>query len=246
MSQVGAGRDEWMRRTGPFYPLLVAARLQSALTIAPDLEPSEDDRRRAVPYVPLVGVALGVALALIAWALRGVGMAPVAAAAVLAVLAAVAGGFRYERAAATVATALTRRVDLVVTLAATMAVALVLRAALLAGVHAGAWTAALIVSLAAGRSVLALALLLSASGDAGDSEGSWLSAGAVAAVTLIAVAFAAGFLGIAVLAATAPLGILCAARMRRGGDRRAQADGAALAAEILALLVVAAAAPAAP
>lgn len=59
-------RDEWMRRTGPFYPGLVAL---CALTIVPlpqGLSPTRDDLRRSAKWFPVVGAAIGATMAVLA------------------------------------------------------------------------------------------------------------------------------------------------------------------------------------
>lgn len=81
-----------MRRTGPFYSLLVAFQYQSRLPVAASLVPSVDDQERAHGWLPIVGLGVGAALAALAALLAALSMAPVAAAAVLAVSGLVISG----------------------------------------------------------------------------------------------------------------------------------------------------------
>jgi cobalamin synthase len=83
MSEIGLHRDEWMRRMGPFYPLLVAFQLQSRLPVAVSLEPNDQDIERAQPWLPAVGLCIGLAMAALLLALRGLALAPTASAALL-------------------------------------------------------------------------------------------------------------------------------------------------------------------
>ncbi len=69
-----AARDEWLRKAGPLYPLIVAAKLQTRLLLVPSLVESADDRERAEPYLPVVAGILGALLYVLYRLLAGFGL----------------------------------------------------------------------------------------------------------------------------------------------------------------------------
>ena len=71
-----ADRDEWMRRTGPLYPGLVAL---CALTPVPwprGLSPSREDLTRAAKWFPAVGATVGLVLVIVCELLLWMGFMP--------------------------------------------------------------------------------------------------------------------------------------------------------------------------
>jgi adenosylcobinamide-GDP ribazoletransferase len=74
-------RDEWMRRTGPLYPFMVALQVLTKLPVLRGVEPTSEDRQRAVIWFPVVGGLLGGTLALVAWILLETSLVPAVAAA---------------------------------------------------------------------------------------------------------------------------------------------------------------------
>lgn len=75
-------RDDWMRRTGPLYPLMVALRVLTRVPVLRGVEPTDDDRGRAVLWFPVVGALVGAALALVAWVLLETALVPAVTAAI--------------------------------------------------------------------------------------------------------------------------------------------------------------------
>ncbi len=73
-------RDEWIRRTGPAYPVFVAYRLQSRLPLAVELQPSAEDVHRARPWLLLVGLGIGALAGGVATVFGNYGGTPAAAA----------------------------------------------------------------------------------------------------------------------------------------------------------------------
>jgi len=90
-------RDDWMKRTGPFYPLLVAFRLHSELPVANQLEPTEEDLSQVAPWIMGVAIVWGGALALLATALLWSPLVPAIAATLLVAVAAFVTGAYAER-----------------------------------------------------------------------------------------------------------------------------------------------------
>lgn len=79
-------RDEWMRRTGPLYPALVAVRELSALPVLRGIEPTADDRVRSAPWFPAIGGLIGGLVGLVALGLLATKLVPaIAGVAALAV-----------------------------------------------------------------------------------------------------------------------------------------------------------------
>ena len=60
-----ADRDEWMRRTGPLYPGLVALCALTRVPWPSGLTPSRDDFTRAAKWFPAVGAAIGLSLMMV-------------------------------------------------------------------------------------------------------------------------------------------------------------------------------------
>lgn len=81
-----ADRDEWMRRLGPLYPGAVAIRQTTVMRWPGGLRATTDDSERAAPWMVVVGAVLGVAAWGVAW-VAGVLDVPVAVRGALAVLA---------------------------------------------------------------------------------------------------------------------------------------------------------------
>ena len=86
-------REEWMRRTGPLYPGLVALRLLTRLPVLRGADPSGEDTGRAAPWFPVVGSLVGGVVAALALLILEVELVPaIVAALVLASAALVTGG----------------------------------------------------------------------------------------------------------------------------------------------------------
>lgn len=147
---VGDARDAWMRRAGPFFGLLVAARAQTRLPLAPELDPTDADRQRGLPWWPAVGALLGLALGFAAAILAELGLAAGVVAALIACLWVVAGGGWAELDTARSGDRLISRGDesgsLAVVLSIALVVSLLLRGAALVGISVDYWTAVLIVA----------------------------------------------------------------------------------------------------
>jgi hypothetical protein len=152
-------RDWWMRRTGPFYSLLVAARGQTRLPVAPDLAPTATDRARARAWAPAVGALLGLALAVLAWIAGQLGLATGLIAALVACGWVIAGGAWAELGAAKIGERLIGRhaaeagvegvepagLWLIAAFTLAVAVSLLIRTAGLLGTNTAAWIELLIV-----------------------------------------------------------------------------------------------------
>ncbi|MEM9491906.1 MAG: hypothetical protein AAGC55_22360, partial [Myxococcota bacterium] len=59
MAEVTLDRDEWMRRTGPLYPGLVALCCLTAFPLPSGLRLADDDLARSALWFPVVGGLLG-------------------------------------------------------------------------------------------------------------------------------------------------------------------------------------------
>ncbi len=75
MAEATIDREDWMRRTGPLYPALVALGCLTCLPLPKGLVPNRDDVQRSAPWLPIVGAALGLVTAGIAIGLWHLGMA---------------------------------------------------------------------------------------------------------------------------------------------------------------------------
>ncbi len=89
-------RDEWMRRTGPLYPALVALRLLTRAPVLRGVELTDDDTGRAAVWFTVVGALVGAALALIALIVLAVDLVPAIVAALVLALAMVVTGALHE------------------------------------------------------------------------------------------------------------------------------------------------------
>lgn len=254
MAEIGAMRDEWMRRTGPFYPLLVAFQLQSFLPVARSLEPSAEDLQRARLWLPVVGALAGAGLALVAALLAGT-LAPVVVAGLVVAVGAVATGGRFEvglaRAAERLAGGALAGEPAVVPIALSLAVLLLLRAACLGGIELGAWAGALVASHVAGRFAMLASLEIPelwrgtlAAGDDGPARPRWVPfaiVGAIAVVVVGVVGRGVGITALALAVVVAVAAIQIGRRQTRPDDETASA--AAAIAEVVVLLCFAALAP---
>lgn len=246
---VDAARDQWMRRLGPFYPLLVAFQLQTDLPVARELRPDGEDIGRAAPWVIGVGALVGLGLAAVATLLLWTPLVPAIVAALLVALGVFTSGAFAERG---LASAVVKGLGEVGSVGSGHLLAAVLvRLGLLLGTSTAAWTAALVVPLVVGK----LALLVqvrppwdlftdeeepeAGSGDAALAEGLGLGAWAVIlAVALAAsIAFAGGW-GLLI----AGLALGCGALGRRVAILERPAVVGLV--EVIALVVIAASAPA--
>jgi hypothetical protein len=142
-------RDDWMKRTGPFYPLLIAFRLQSSLPVAGGLEPTSEDLSRGGPWTIGVGVLIGLGLAVLATMLLWSPLVPAISATLLvAIWVFVTGGFA-ERGVVSSLLDLggqTREVG-----SGHLLAAVLVRLGLLLGTAPAAWAMALVVSSVTGK-----------------------------------------------------------------------------------------------
>ena len=92
MIELRASREEWVRRAGPFYVLLVAAGLQTRLPLATGLSSSDDDGPRGALYLPLIGLGLGTLAAFIAAICSELGLGAMVGAVVVSAAVVLAGG----------------------------------------------------------------------------------------------------------------------------------------------------------
>ncbi len=147
-----------MRRVGPFFPLLVAAVGQTRLPLAADLVPSDDDTASAEAWSPLVGALVGLGLGFVAAILARLGIADVAAAALIAsAWLFLGGGWAEVGVAGRLEKMLSRgsrasdAAPVALAFTITVVVSLLLRVTLLVSIEIGSWTAALIVSASCAR-----------------------------------------------------------------------------------------------
>jgi cobalamin synthase len=96
LNELELDRDAWKRRTGPFYPLLVAFRLQTRLPFVLSLEPSNEDCERARRWLPLVGIAVGLSLVGLSYGLRALQLSTSATAGLVLAAGVIASGAWYE------------------------------------------------------------------------------------------------------------------------------------------------------
>jgi adenosylcobinamide-GDP ribazoletransferase len=262
MAEDAFDRDEWMRRTGPLYPVLVAIWMLTRVPMPRSFEPSSEDLGRAAPWFPLVGALMGAALAVIAAILLETALVPaLVAAVVIGLLVAGTGGLG-ELAATRTADRVRDDEDAYapsgsLTIYGLLALAAVvgLRGLAFLGIDTGTWAAALIVSQAIAHWVPLLLLQL---GDTLDTplprRGSvlagrigWtvfaIASGATALLALV-LGGAAGFLAM-LLAGAAAFGVGLLLQRRFGGLTGDGLATAAAACELIVLLCFAAAAPAA-
>ena len=87
----------WRRRLGPLYGLAVALQFFTRLPMPRDLDPAPEDLGRASPWLPVVGLIVGAALATLAWALAQTPLVPGARVALLLTLGVLmTGGFHED------------------------------------------------------------------------------------------------------------------------------------------------------
>ncbi|MCG8420491.1 MAG: adenosylcobinamide-GDP ribazoletransferase [Proteobacteria bacterium] len=268
MAGVTAERDEWMRRTGPLYPGLVALCYLTAVPLPRGLEPTEDDVVRSAVWFPLVGGIAGTVLYSLAQLLRAANLAT-AVAAIFIVVAGVAGtramrelgvGKTADRLGGLRANVSASEITAHGAIA--IVAALALRAGALISTDVGVWFAALVISQASAYWAMLLALKLThqADGESGSRQGrtesaltgkvSWTTAAVAGgilagAAVMLDVWHTGGYSFVAVLA-TALLACFVGwfFQRRTDGATRPTLASAALICEIAALLVFAAAHPA--
>jgi len=242
-------RDEWMKRTGPFYPLLVAFRLHTRLPVAADLEPTAEDLSRAAPWTIAVAFASGGALAVLAWLLLRTPLVPAIVATLLVAIGVFVSGAFAEHGLASV---LARRIGAGAAVGSGhLLAAVLLRIGLLLGTAPEAWASALVLSTVAGKLAQLVAVrppwsawLAGNAVDAGEGDGDPLARGlspsrwvAVASVVVLGAIAFAGAHGLLAIAASTAFGAFA----RR---RHFDADMLVGACELMTLVVVAASSPA--
>lgn len=261
MAEQVLDRDEWMRRTGPLYPVLVAVWMLTRVPLPRSFEPSSEDLGRAAPWFPLVGALLGAVLAVVAGVLLATDLVPaLVAAAIIGLLIAGTGGLR-ELGAIRTADRLRDQDDYVpsgtLSIYGLLALAAVvgLRGLALLGIDTGTWTEALIISSAIAHLVPLLLLQLGDSlepplperGSVLTHRLSWTMFGIVAGGTALLALVLGGLVGLLALflAGAAAFGIGLIMQRRFGGLTGDGLATAAAACELIVLMCFAAAAPAA-
>ena len=248
-----------MRRLGPLYPGAVAIRQTTAMRWPAELRATPEDSVRSAPWMVAVGAALGVAAWAIGWVIGELGVVPALAGA-LSVLALIG------LSAALLDVGLARTLErwlsgepdegaglgpvAITTLTSTALVRIV---AVIA-IRPSAWLAALVVAPMIGRWA---ALLLQRLGDALEpprndkrsllvGEVSWAQVGVVTALVALITVLGLGGYGLIVLAVAGAVAFalgLTSERRKGGLDGDALAAAAA-ACEVIALVGIAAVAPA--
>jgi cobalamin synthase len=259
VGDIGVYRDEWMRRTGPFYPLVVAVKMQTRLPVAANLEPSEEDRGRARPWLPVVGALSGAALAVIAAVLLHASLAPIVVASLVVACGVLMTGAWFE-------IGLGRAIDRgagrdgargdsgATTFTLALVVLILVRVGCLTGLELAMWTGALIASQVSGRFAVLLTAKLGAlvgqesEHAAGEDAGpGWIPVAvitAAAALLLALVGRGPGLLALILAAITAFLAARLSRHSRGARPERDLAAAAGAIAEIAALLCFAATSPA--
>lgn len=260
-------RDEWMRRSGPLYPGLVALRCLTRLPLPAGLaQPTAEDVQRAAAWFPVVGGLLGGVLAGVLAVGLGLGLVPAVAVALALVLEPVLTGGLHEAGVARVAGETARGLgggddgadgDGGVVGPVAVGAVLVVRAIGLLGVAAGAWVGALVVSRMVGRwAVLVMDRLGDGQekaapgapgpqGHAGLRVGnrSWVPLAIGGAATAVVALWLGGSTGIVAALGGTTVAALLARRTRGIGEHRLAA--AAVLCEVVVLLIFAARVPAA-
>lgn len=148
-------RDEWMRRTGPLYPGLVALRELTVLPVLRSVEPTTDDRTRAAPWFPAVGGLVGGLIALSALIVLATDLVPAIAGVLALVLALALTGGSFETGLARAVENLVAREDsddpygpraIGMAGVAAIAASIALRVFLLLGIDPAWWVGAIITS----------------------------------------------------------------------------------------------------
>lgn len=240
-------RDDWMKRTGPFYPLLVSFRLQTNLPVAESLSPTEADLRRSAPWLIAVGVIVGVSLSLLGRVLLWSPLVPAISATLLITIGVFLTGAYAERGLTSVVVGLMGSAGGAGS--GHLLAAALLRLGLLLGTATHAWSAAFVVAAVAGKVTYLVAVarpqrLLHRDPDDDEAEGfvagmtpaAWAIAAAVALLAVVAYAGLAGFIALVIAVG------IGAAGQRKSSDRSASLVGIA---ELAAFIIIAAGAPAA-
>jgi len=93
---VAPDRDEWMRRTGPLYPAMVALRQLTRLPVLRGVTPTLEDLTRAAPWYAAIGGLVGGLVALAAMLVQATDMVPAIAGATAVALSVILGGGLHE------------------------------------------------------------------------------------------------------------------------------------------------------
>ncbi len=246
---------------GPIYPGLVALWRLTAVPAPRGLEPTAEDLARSAWWFPVVGAAIGIALATLAWFLAVVDLVPALAAIAVAIAAVIATRAAHEIGLASAAEAFggarDRLSDSGITSWGVMALVavLALRAGGLMGMSPEVWLAALVISQACSRwAVLALLKWTERSPDTRPESSdiasmrapSWTVIGVAGlAVAVPAVALGRGTgLAIALVAAAIVSGVGFLFQWRNQTVTQAHLGAVACACELGILLAFAAVAPA--
>ena len=259
-----ADRDEWMRRTGPLYPGLVAVKLLTRLPVLRGAEVNAEDTGRAAPWFAVVGGLAGGALAAVAVLVLGFDLVPAIVAALVIALAALLTGALHEAELARTADILGRsgdetpldtlggRIGLYGILAVVTLFAI--RWIVLLGTEPAAWIAAIILSQITIRWSLLLLLKI---GDRLDEPStgrslliggfSWAAFAIASAIAVVAALFFGGGTGLLSIVIAALVAFFVGLYFqRRDGGLTSQTLGAAsIVCELTVLVCFAVAHPAA-
>jgi adenosylcobinamide-GDP ribazoletransferase len=248
-----------MRRLGPLYPGAVAIRQTTAIRWPSDLRATADDSVRSAPWMVAVGAALGIVAWLIGWLAGQLGIVP-ALRATLAVIALVglSAAILDVGLARTIERWLSRDDDAPLTLGpagvTSLVAAALIRVVAVIAIRPSAWLAALVLAPLIGRWS---ALLLQRLGDvleppASDrrslvvGEVGWGQVGVVTALVGLLAVLGLGWTALLVVggAGAVALAVGLGSESRRGGLDGDSLAAAAAACEVLALVAIAAIAPA--
>jgi hypothetical protein len=200
-------RDEWMKRTGPFFPMLVAYKLQTALPVARDLALSPEDSEQAAAWWPVVALVSGLVLSLLAEILLQGALVPALSGTLLAVLAFSLTGGLTDRSLAITAARLWRNWgadssevgdDLSVPSGTLLGLVLA-RTLILISTSTAAWPGVLLATLVCGRLAALTAVMVAPVGARTSADVAALARASfvhVAAVSTLAFVVAVGFVGL--------------------------------------------------
>ncbi|MCP4445215.1 MAG: hypothetical protein GY811_07725 [Myxococcales bacterium] len=210
MSAVGAEREIWQERAGVFYPLVVAAQAQSGLPLAGRLVPTGDDLKTSLPWMPVVGLGLGVLWSFVAASCVEVGLSALVSAAIVVVAVVACGGLCFERALANKAEEALGRwrramgqavegEDALLSTVAVVSLAIVMRTAALASIASADLTAALIAAAVLSRWVISLAPLIASLKNSEQDFGALLRYVLIAGGVAIVMALCQGISGLVLM-----------------------------------------------
>ncbi len=89
-------KRHWLAESGPFYALLVALQFLTRLPIPKNLNPTKEEFGRCAPWFPAVGLIVGAILAIAAFILLALPLAPGIAAILILILGVLSTGAFHE------------------------------------------------------------------------------------------------------------------------------------------------------